>query len=101
MASGCGGQRSACSPSTPTFRVRILPKPTVFSVKFVFENNENKQKDAVVGPFKKLHFSIQLKTAILNVRVKTTTFEKFSRYLNVLTETKKTRNQVSDKTKKR
>ena len=67
----------------------------------MFENNENKQKDAVVGPFKKLHFSIQLKTAILNVRVKTTTFEKFSRYLNVLTETKKTRNQVSDKTKKR
>ena len=44
MASGCGSQRSACSPSTPTFRVRILPKPTVFSVKFVFENNENKQK---------------------------------------------------------
>ena len=26
-----------------------------FSVKFVFEKNENKQKEAGVGPFKKVH----------------------------------------------
>ena len=35
---------SACSTSTPTIQVRILPTSTVFSVKFVFEKNENKQK---------------------------------------------------------
>ena len=34
-------------------RVWIPLKPTVFSVKFVFEKNKNKQKDAGVGPFKK------------------------------------------------
>ena len=34
-------------------RVRILLKPTVFTVKFVFEMNESKQKEAGVGPFKK------------------------------------------------
>ena len=45
---------SAYSPSTPTIWVRILVTPTVFSVKFVFEKNENKQKEAGVGPFKKL-----------------------------------------------
>ena len=43
---------SACSPSTPTIRVRISLKPTVFPVKFVFEKKENKQKDAGVGPLK-------------------------------------------------
>ena len=37
---------SACSPSTPTIRVRIQLTPTVFSVKFVFEKNKNKQKEA-------------------------------------------------------
>ena len=37
--------------SDPTIRVRIPLKPTVFTVKFVFENNDNKQKDAGVGPF--------------------------------------------------
>ena len=35
---------SACSPSTQTIRVRILLTPSVFSVKFVFRKNENKQK---------------------------------------------------------
>ena len=44
---------SACSPSTPTIRVRIPLKHTVFSVKFVFEKSENKQKEAGVGPFLK------------------------------------------------
>ena len=34
-------------------RVRILLKPEVFSVKFEFEKNENKQKEARVGPFLK------------------------------------------------
>ena len=33
-------------PSTSTIRVRIPLTPTVFSVKFVFEKNENKQKEA-------------------------------------------------------
>ena len=43
---------SACLPSTPTIRVQILLTPAVFSVKFVVENNNNKQKEAgVVGPF--------------------------------------------------
>ena len=44
---------SACSPSTPTVRVRIPLKSTVFSVEFVLANNENKQKEAGVGPLKK------------------------------------------------
>ena len=43
---------SACSPSTPTIRARILLSSTVFSVKFVFEINENNQKEAGDGPFK-------------------------------------------------
>ena len=37
---------SACLPSTPMIQVRIPLKPTVFSVKFAFEKNENKQKEA-------------------------------------------------------
>ena len=31
--------------STLTIRIRILLTPTVFSIKFVFENNENKQRN--------------------------------------------------------
>ena len=46
---------SACLPSTTTIRVLILLKPIVFSVKFVLEENENEQKEAEVGPFKKLN----------------------------------------------
>ena len=42
---------SACSPSTPTIRVQIPLKLRVFSVEFVFDRNENKQKEARVGPF--------------------------------------------------
>ena len=42
---------TACSPSTPTIRVRIPLTPTVFSGEIVLEKNENKQKD---DPFKKL-----------------------------------------------
>ena len=41
----------ACSPSTPTIRVRIPLTSTVFSVKIVFEYNENKQKRVRVDPF--------------------------------------------------
>ena len=33
---------SACSPSTPTIRVRIPLTPTVFPVKFVFEKNKKR-----------------------------------------------------------
>ena len=36
---------------SPMIRVRIPLKPTVFSIKFVFEKYENKQKEAAVGPF--------------------------------------------------
>ena len=51
-----GGQVVSSSPSTPTIRVRIPLTNTVFSVKFVFEKNENKQKEAGVSPFfKKPH----------------------------------------------
>ena len=49
---------SACSTSISTIRVQILLKPTGFSVKFVFEKNENKQKEAGVGPFLKNNFVI-------------------------------------------
>ena len=35
----------------PTIRVRISLKPTVFSVWFVFEKKENKQKEAGSGQF--------------------------------------------------
>ena len=39
---------------------RSLIPSTVFSVNFVFEKNENKQKEAVVGPFlKKLNFRLE------------------------------------------
>ena len=34
---------SACSPSPPTIRVRILLTSTVFSVKFVLEKNKIKK----------------------------------------------------------
>ena len=36
---------SACLPYTPTIRVRIPLKPSVFSLKVVFEKTENKQKN--------------------------------------------------------
>ena len=54
---------SAYFPSTPTIRVRIPLKPTVFSVKCVFETNENKQKRPVLAHFlkkKKTHTLEQL-----------------------------------------
>ena len=44
---------SAGSPSIPTIRVQIPLTPAVFSVKIVLEKNENKQKEAGVGTFKK------------------------------------------------
>ena len=50
-------KRSVYSPSTLTIRVRILLTPTVFSVKFVFEKNEKKQKRGRGWPiFKKKVF---------------------------------------------
>ena len=48
-------KKSACSPYTPTIRVRIPLKPTVFSVKFVFERNKNKQKRWPGFPHLKKH----------------------------------------------
>ena len=44
---------SACLPSTPTIQVGVPLNPSVFTVNFVFEKNENKHKEAEVGPFLK------------------------------------------------
>ena len=51
---GCGGDRVVYVLALYSdFRVQILLKPAVFSVKFVSEKNENKQtKEASVGPLK-------------------------------------------------
>ena len=49
---------SACTPSTPTIRVRILLSSTVFSVKFVFEK-ERKSTNENTGMAKHL-FSIKI-----------------------------------------
>ena len=43
---------SACSPSTLTIRVLIPLTPTV---KFLFEKNENKQKDSYSGAMVSVH----------------------------------------------
>ena len=62
---------SACSPSTPMIRVQIPLKPTVFSVTFVFEKNENKQKEVGVGPFffkKKMPIAVVLFNSINQTR---------------------------------
>ena len=45
---------SACSPSTPTIQVRIPSEAYSFSVKFLFEKTENEQKEARIGPLKKI-----------------------------------------------
>ena len=45
-------KRSAYQPSTPTTRVRIPLTSTVFSVKFLLEMNENKQKRSGLAHFK-------------------------------------------------
>ena len=42
---------SAYLPATPTIVVQIPLTPTVFSIKFMFEKTENKQKEAGVSPF--------------------------------------------------
>ena len=47
--------RSACSPYTLTIRFRIPLTPIVFSVKFVFEKNKNKQKRDRVRPMKTMN----------------------------------------------
>ena len=53
---------TACLSSILTIRVRILLKPKVVSIKFVFEKNKNLQKETEVGPSKKIsnHFYIFL-----------------------------------------
>ena len=55
--------------SSPTNRVRIWPKHTVFSVKFVFEMNEKKQKEAGIGQLKKC-FNCDKPAAILFIFVR-------------------------------
>ena len=44
---------SAFLPSTSSFLIQFPLKPTICWVKFVFENNENKQKEARFGPFRR------------------------------------------------
>ena len=46
-----GGQVVRVLAFYTVIRVRIRVTLTVFSVKFVFEKNENKPKEAGVGPF--------------------------------------------------
>ena len=46
---------SACLPSNPTIHIRILQ---FFSGQFMFKKNENKQKEAGVGPFYEKEFSV-------------------------------------------
>ena len=45
------------SPNTPKIQIRIPLQPTAFSVKFVFEKNDNKQRESGVGPFKNKNYS--------------------------------------------
>ena len=45
----------ASLPSIPMIRVQIPLKPTVYFSKILFEMNENRQKDAGIGPLKKLN----------------------------------------------
>ena len=42
----------ACLPSSPTILVRILMNLTIFSVKFGYEKNKNKQKEAGLAHLK-------------------------------------------------
>ena len=49
---------SACLPSLRMIRVRISLTPTVFSVKNCAWINENKQKEAGVGPFLKKYVKL-------------------------------------------
>ena len=58
---------STCLPSTMTNWVRIPIKPTVFSVKFVFEKNKNKLKEARLVNFFKKSNKIHFKNALKNV----------------------------------
>ena len=48
-----GGQVVSVLAVSSTIRVRIPLTPTVFSVKLVFEKNENKQKRLVLAHLKK------------------------------------------------
>ena len=56
---GTWGWWSSGQPSTPIILVRIPLTPTVFSVKFVFEKNENKQKRGRGWP---INFFYRIKT---------------------------------------
>ena len=53
---GGGVKWSACLPSTPTIRVRILLKRTVFTVRFVFEKTKiNKKRPGLAHLKKEVH----------------------------------------------
>ena len=46
---------SVSLPYNLTVCVRILLKSTILTIKFMYEKKENKQKEAVVGPFIKIY----------------------------------------------
>ena len=56
---------STCSPYPPTIRVRIPLKTSVYSVKFVLEKNENKQKEVMFGPFEKHYTACIIRCYVL------------------------------------
>ena len=60
---------SACLPSTLTIQVQIPLKPSVFSVNFLFENYENKQKMRPIL-FKKHHFNKTFQNRKWTIRLK-------------------------------
>ena len=59
-AVGRGGRQVVSMLAFYSIDLRLNPTEAYsFSVKFVFEKNENKQKEAVVGPFKKYNCNTQ------------------------------------------
>ena len=48
---------SVSLPYNLTVCVRILLKSTILTIKFMYEKKENKQKEAVVGPFIKIYIT--------------------------------------------
>ena len=60
---------SACLPSTLTIQVQIPLKPSVFSVNFLFENYENKQKMRPIL-LKKHHFNETFQNRKWTIRLK-------------------------------
>ena len=63
-----GGQVVSVLASTQTIWVWIPPKPTVLTVKFGIEKNENKEKETGVGQLLTKHFSVTFRFAQITCR---------------------------------